>query len=128
MQTRHRPLVLIESPFHHPHEQGKRMHQAYLELCLYDSIHRNEVPIATHKLYTMCLDDDDPIQRSLGMETLVELMERTDFHALYYDLGISKGMRKGIILAKKFGKPLVKRSLYGHPEPSDEMILQGMVG
>lgn len=95
------------------------MHRAYLELCMLDSINRGEVPIATHKLYTDCLDDSDSRERMLGMDTLNELMLRTDFHAVYYDLGISKGMIQGIDRAKRINKRLVLRSLFSHPLPRD---------
>jgi hypothetical protein len=116
-----RPLVLIESPYSHPHPAGIKLHQSYLELCLLDSIHRGECPIATHKLYTACLDDTKPDERQLGMEMLYTLLSRTEYHAVYFDLGFSSGMKWGIEYATKHDKDIQYRSLYGRmylsPQP-----------
>ena len=56
-------LTIIESPFTHSHPEGRKLHAAYLELCIRDSLLRGEVPIATHKLYTSALSDDNPSER-----------------------------------------------------------------
>lgn len=114
-----RPLVLIESPYAHPHRAGLEMHKAYLELCLLDSIARGECPVATHKLYTACLDDTDEAQRTLGMGMLTTLLNRTDYHVVYYDLGLSRGMRWGITYAKEHYKEIEYRSLYSHAPPRE---------
>lgn len=116
-KTNIRPLVLIESPYHHPKEWGQQLNAAYLEACLIDSINRGECPIATHKLYTRCLDDFDPGERQLGMEMFHTIALDTEYHVVYYDLGISTGMAWGIVEAEKLGKRIVPRSIYGHPPP-----------
>lgn len=122
MTTHTRPFVLIESPYAHKHPQGRRLHSAYLELCLYDSITvHHETPVATHKLYTLCLDDDRPGERELGMHRLNDLMVKTDYHVVYYDLGISSGMRWGIEYGLGRSKQILCRSLYSHPIP-DELL------
>lgn len=110
-----RPLVLIESPFAHNKEWGKALHLAYLEGALLDSIRRGECPIATHKLYTRCLDDTREDERKLGMEMLLTLLEKTDYHAVYCDLGISGGMMWGARHANAHGKHVEVRSLYERP-------------
>lgn len=117
--TTSRPLVLVESPFSHPHAAGRQLYRAYLELCLLDAIKRNEVPIATHKLYTDCLDDTIPEERELGMAMLRELMAKTDYHVVYFDFGISAGMQWGIEEAIKANKTIEFRSLYDR-DPSLE--------
>lgn len=45
------------------------------------------------------------------MEAGFEWSRRSDFVAVYYDLGISPGMEKGIARAFKNGKPVEFRTL-----------------
>ena len=108
-----RPLVLIESPY----KGAVKLHKAYLRRCFRDSINRGEVPLATHKLYIDVLDDNDPTQRELGMSMMKELIEKTAYSVVYYDLGLSPGMNRGIKYAIEIGKPVYRRSLYNHPAP-----------
>lgn len=108
-----RPIVLVESPY----KGNIDFHMSYLRLCFRDSIQRGEVPIATHKLYTDVLNDTDPYERRLGMSMLKELIQHTDFSAVYYDLGVSSGMVFGINYALEVGKPIKPRSLFLHPVP-----------
>lgn len=113
-----RPLVLLESPLSSPYEYGLRLHRAYLDAIIADSLDRDEVPIATHKLYPEALDDNDPRERDLGIQTAHRLRRHVDLVAVYFDLGISPGMILGIKEAKKVGLRLEFRSLYSHPIPS----------
>lgn len=112
-------LVLIESPFAHPHPQGRILHAAYLELCLHDSIYRGETPIATHKLYTICLDDTNVVERRLGMRRALDILPHVSLVAVYVDLGISPGMQEGIVLALEQSKPIMYRTIFNHPNPSN---------
>ena len=116
--SKSRPLVLVESPYTHAKPWGIAMHEAYLQACLHNSIWRGETPLATHQLYTRCLNDKSPSERTLGMEMLHQLLLVTDYHVVYYDLGTSGGMLWGIDVARTAGKRVEFRSLYSHPIPS----------
>jgi hypothetical protein len=108
-----KPIVLIESPY----KGATELHIEYLRECFRDSIRQGEVPLATHKLYTDVLDDNVEQERTLGMSMLDELIDQTAYSVIYYDLGISAGMKWGIDRAISLSKPLRFRSLYGHPIP-----------
>jgi len=80
--------VVIESPY----SGDTKKNLAYLNLCMLDSIRRGEAPIASHKLYTDILNDDDPEERSLGINLGFAWLKVADLVAFYTDLGMSRGM------------------------------------
>lgn len=113
--------IIVESPYGTRPVDGKRcspveiaVNRAYLDLCLLDCLNRDEVPIASHKLYVDCLDDADPEQRKRGLEAGFELHKITDAQAVYIDLGISGGMLAG---------RSVWRELHGTARPTIERRL-----
>ena len=102
-------LVIVESPFAGDTVRNLR----YLRACMADSFAKGEAPFASHKLYTDVLDDDVPEQREQGINAGLAWGEKADFTAVYIDLGISGGMKKGIAAAIKCGRLVVERRLGG---------------
>ena len=101
--------VVLESPF-----AGDRMKNVrYARACLRDSLSRGEAPIASHLLYTQVLDDDKAEERTLGIEAGLAWGEKADMTAVYTDLGISLGMKYGILEAERCNRPIVYRRLTG---------------
>jgi len=96
MSVPHFKLVVIESPYRGEVDRNK----AYLKLCFLDSIMRGEAPMASHKLYTDVLDDDDPNERKLGIELGFAWLRAADLVALYTDFGMSTGMYECLRLIK----------------------------
>jgi len=90
-------LVIIESPFAGDREQNIM----YARRCMKDSLLRGEAPFLSHLLYTQCLDDNVPEQRTAGMEAGWEWIEKSNKTIVYEDYGISPGMKTGIQLAVK---------------------------
>lgn len=100
-------LVIIESPYKGDLERNTR----YLRSCIRDCINRAESPYASHRMLTDALDDNDPVERTLGIEAGLAwrhaqqpvfekgvLVQYVDVqHIFYLDLGWSSGM----YLAKK---------------------------
>lgn len=80
--------VIIESPY----KGDIKRNMAYLNLAMLDSIRRGEAPIASHKLYTDILNDDDPEERQLGINLGFAWLKAADLVAFYIDLGMSNGM------------------------------------
>lgn len=105
-------LVLVVSPLTHDHEWGRRLHAAYLDACLHDSLMRGETPVATHKLYPGPLDDSIPHERELGMRQRDVLLKHCAFVAVYTDLGVSKGMHLDVEAAERHGFAPLERRLY----------------
>lgn len=65
-------------------------------------------PFAPHLLYTRFLDDDDPVQRELGISLGLRFMEVCDEVWVYTGDGVSEGMRREITHARLLGKRIVE--------------------
>lgn len=101
-------LVVIESPYAGDIEKNMR----YLDACMRDCFKRGEAPFASHGLYTRkgVLDDNIPDERSLGMAAGFAWGQVANIRAVYTDLGISSGMKRGIETAPR-GQAIEYRSL-----------------
>lgn len=86
--------VIIESPYAGDTERNVR----YARACVRDSVLRGEAPIASHLLFTQqgILNDDILAERSAGIAAGHAWMSRADLCAVYTDLGLSEGMKRGI--------------------------------
>ena len=102
--------IIIESPFAGDVERNIR----YTRECMADSLKRGEAPFASHLLYTQegILDDTNPEERKLGIESGFAWGEVAEGIAVYEDYGISGGMKLGIERAEKQGIPIEYRKLY----------------
>lgn len=109
------PLVLIESPYAGDVARNER----YARACLADSLARGEAPFASHLLYTQpgVLDDTDPAERRQGIQAGLAWGARADLTAVYDDLGVTEGMRQGIVRARGEGRPVEVRQLAGWDDP-----------
>lgn len=99
-------LVILETPYAGDVEK----HLAYARKCLLDCLFRGEAPLASHLLYTQVLNDDNSIQRSLGIEAGLAWGQKADATVVYTDLGISTGMEIGIERAHNQGRPVEFRT------------------
>lgn len=91
-------LVILESPY----AGNVKSNLEYLEKCLLDCLLNDCAPIASHKLYTTCLDDSDPVDRKLGIDAGLAWLKKADKQIFYLDRGWSSGM----IAAKKAGEEI----------------------
>ena len=87
-------LVIIESPYAGDVEKNIK----YARLCMKDSLDRGEYPFASHLLCTQenILDDNDPVERKLGIVAGFASAKLCSKTVIYADLGISNGMMLGI--------------------------------
>ena len=104
-------LVVIESPYAGDIEQNLM----YLREAMADCFARNEAPFASHALYTQpgVLRDEDPAERSLGINAGLLWGAMADLVAVYIDLGMSKGMELGLEAHEKNGTTIEYRTLEG---------------
>jgi len=103
--------VVIESPYAGDVERNLR----YVRAAMHDCFMRDEVPFASHALYTQpgVLRDEVPAEREMGiMGGLIwgKMAEKT---VVYTDLGMSRGMEYGIKNAEMVGRPIEYRSIPG---------------
>jgi len=103
------PLVIIESPFAGDIETNIKFARA----CMRDALLNGEAPFASHLLYTQdgILDDKIFGERSLGIEAGLTWGKRANKTVVYTNLGITKGMEKGIQRAKDEGRAVEFREL-----------------
>ena len=82
---------------------------------------RGESPIASHLLYTQAgvLNDDDPEERQRGIDAGLAWRKFAYCSVVYYDRGISDGMRYGMNAAVQQGVWIEPRSLFGAPVPHE---------
>lgn len=102
-------LVIIESPY----AGDIYTNVEYARACVRDSLSRGEAPIASHLLYTQpgILRDEVPSERQWGIDAGLAWRAVAQASVVYYDMGISSGMRYGIEAAEKSGIPVEFRSL-----------------
>ena len=104
-------LVYLESPYAPSAVANLETNLRYLKDCLKDSLARGEAPFASHELYTRALNDCNADERKQGMEAGFAWSELADKSVVYYDLGVSGGMREGISRAAAVGRTIEWRSL-----------------
>lgn len=104
-----RRRVVVESPFAGDVETNQR----YARACMRDCLLRGEAPFASHLLYTQdgVLDDNDPAERLHGIEAGLDPVRDFEATAVYTDLGISGGMKRGIDRAFAVGRMVEERTL-----------------
>ena len=85
-------LVIIESPLAGDFEKNIR----YARYCMLDSLQRGEAPYLSHLLYTQCLNDELPGQRSMGIGAGLAWSKVAELRAVYEDLGLTSGMQKAL--------------------------------
>lgn len=105
--------VIVETPFKAKNQADQERNRRYLFDAMRDCFIRDEAPFASHRLYTECLDDGDPAERSLGIEAGLVWGACADATVVYDDLGISSGMVLGIKRAQEQGRPVEYRYLAG---------------
>jgi hypothetical protein len=101
--------VFLESPY----AGDIARNLAYVRACMADCLARGEAPFASHALYTQCLRDDVPEERTLGMAAGETFRGACEATVVYIDFGISRGMRQGIDKALLMGHPIERRRLGG---------------
>jgi hypothetical protein len=102
--------VILESPY----AGDVKKNVEYAHACMRDCLLKGEAPIASHLLYTQegVLDDNDPGERSLGIQAGLVWGKEADKTVVYTDLGISSGMQWGISAAEQLNRPVEYRRLY----------------
>lgn len=108
-------LVVIESPYAAKTHEERRLNDEYLISVMRDSLRRGEAPLASALLYATSgvLDDDISEDRRLGIEAGLAWGEKADVTVVYFDRGVSLGMKLGIERAHKHGRAVEFRSLEG---------------
>lgn len=102
--------VVLESPFANSDPAKFAENIDYLRRCIRSCIAHGESPYASHRMLTDALDDNNPAQRTLGIDAGFLWRHAADVTVVYIDRGISKGMVLGIQDALKNNRPMVIRA------------------
>ena len=105
--------VVLESPY----AGDINANVAYAKECVRDCLLRDEAPIVSHLLFTQpgILKDEIPEDRARGIAAGHAWTSQADAVVVYTDRGISKGMEKGIELARFLQIPVEYRNLKPKP-------------
>ena len=107
-------FVDIETPYSARTLKEVARNIRYARACVRDSVLRGEDPFASHLFYTQpgILDDNSPAERKRGIMAGKAIIERLNATTVVYtDLGVSKGMKQGMEIAKKSGRKIEYRRL-----------------
>ena len=106
-------LVVLESPYRGLNAEDTSKNLDYARKAVYDSLCREEAPIASHLLYTQegILDDSIPVKRSQGILLGIAWTKVAEACVVYVDLGLSPGMSEGIMAAVIAGIPIEFRRI-----------------
>lgn len=105
--------VIIESPHDSDDPEVVAENERYLRACMHDCLLRGEAPYASHGLYTQpgVLDDNNPVERTLGINAGFAWRSAANYTVVYTDRGISTGMKYGIAHAVELGHKIERRML-----------------
>lgn len=106
-------LVVVESPFGSQDWSEVRRNIWYARTCIKDALNRGENPYCSHLFFPQpgILVDNDPEDRRRGIEAGLVWGDNAEVRAVYTDLGITPGMRKGIERAQEIGQSVDERVL-----------------
>ena len=99
--------VILESPW----RGNVARNLGYLNRCLLDSVSRGEAPIASHKIFPGVLDDYEPEQREVGIESGLAWVPVAEKMVVYTDYGISDGMENAMSRARLHNIPIELRKI-----------------
>ena len=106
-------LVIVESPFAGKDSEELDRNLRYARAALTDCLRRGEAPFASHLLYAQpgVLRDEVGEERYKGIEAGLAWGKVAEATVVYSDLGISSGMRKGMLRATEEKRPIEMRTI-----------------
>ena len=110
-------LVILESPY----AGDVPANLTYLREKMNWALKHGMAPFASHALYTQpgVLDDDDPVERALGIAAGLEWRRVADLSVFCARLGWSRGMRAALASAKAEGREYI---VLDGDEPGEDCI------
>lgn len=81
-------------------------------ICFHLATKSDIIPMSTGILFNSFLDDNDSIQRRVGIEAGLEVMKKCDVIYAYTKHGISDGMKEELAKAEELNIPIEKFPLY----------------
>jgi hypothetical protein len=83
-----------------PYSGDIKRNKAYARELTLKAIKDGYAPITPHLYITECLDDNDALDRALGLRTAINLLAKCDCIYIGRKFGVSQGMKTEIIIAR----------------------------
>lgn len=103
--------VCVETPYRASQERPREVLDLYLDHCLADAIKRRLNPYSSHRMLTAALDDDDHLQREIGIWLGYQYGETCAKVEFFCDMGFSEGMSRAWNHYTKVGLPCERKTL-----------------
>lgn len=117
--------VYICSPFRAKDSEQQKLHIDYAKELSRRCVLKGFSVITPHLYYTNFLDDDDELERKMGLESARNLILKCDYMAIGFKYGVSEGMRAEIEFAYRHHIPIDYLVEYRKTiRKKDEKVLQ----
>lgn len=88
-----RKAVLILTPFMSENPSKASLMKRYANRCVSDSIKRSEAPMSSNLFFYDVLNMNVPIERDMGLASMLSWMPKCDVLAVYIDFGVTQAMQ-----------------------------------
>ena len=83
-----------------PYSGDTKRNKQYARELTAHAIQLGYAPITPHLYITECLNDNEPLERELGLMTGIHLLKKCDAIYIGGKFGVSQGMKAEIIIAR----------------------------
>jgi hypothetical protein len=106
-----RKNVILITPFMAEDPSIAEKMKRYAARATRDSINKHEAPLASHLFFYSVLNEKDPIERDIGLQSQLSWLRVADIIAVYVDFSITPGMKVAINNAKLLQKKIEFRTI-----------------
>jgi hypothetical protein len=83
-----------------PYSGDIKRNKEYARELTMQAIKDGYAPITPHLYITECLNDNEPLERDLGLKIAIDLLQKCDAIYIGRKYGVSEGMKAEIIIAR----------------------------
>lgn len=106
-----RKNVILITPFMSEDPSLAEKMKRYAARATKDSLNKHESPLASHLFYYSVLNEKDPIERDIGLQSQLSWLRVADIVAVYVDFSITPGMKVAINSARLLQKKIEFRTI-----------------
>ncbi|WEM34398.1 hypothetical protein [Xanthomonas phage X1] len=103
--------VIIITPFMAEDPALAEKMKRYAARATKDSLNKNEAPLASHLFYYSVLNEKDPIERDIGLQSQLSWLKVADVVAVYVDFSVTPAMKVAIDNARLLQKKIEFRTI-----------------
>ena len=103
--------VILVTPFMAEDPALAEKMKRYAKRATRDSLNKNEAPLASHLFYYTVLNEKDPIERDIGLQSQLSWLRAADLIAFYVDFSVTPAMKVMLENAKRLQKRIEFRTI-----------------